>query len=748
LISGAGLLDGSSNVYERLAALGKEAAMPTDRRFVVKSAGALALTAIVPALARIAASSPLRPPVARVDPVTDIYFGTEVVDPYRWMENSRNPEWLPFLQGQNSYARSVLDKVPGRAGLLKRISAVSGDVAITTKVHLSRNRLFFQQRPAGSENFKLFVRSEDGSTRVLIDPTVLAVGDAHVSLDWWEPSNDGTHVAYGLSPAGSEASVLHVVVVDSGEILPERIEKTDSAMPSWLPDGSGFFYIQFTGERGTPSFYLNSQARLHRLRTDPSSDTVVLKRGIAANVPIATNQYPYIMTAAGSRFVIVLVGDVRPEFSAWSALLTDVLSGNAQWKSICTFEDAVTSFALQDEALYLVANRGLARGHVLRTTAAAPDLSTAAELLPQGSSVIETLAAARDGVYVRLMDGGVHRLLRIASDGSIQRIALPFDGAINAIFATADHDGAYLDLTSWLVPRGVWHVDASGTITDTGLTPRPSIDVSGYEVLRGFAEAKDGVRIPYWLLARKGVSQNGANPTLVTGYGAYQISMTPRFSPTLLPFLDAGGVYVVANVRGGGEYGREWHAAGQRDKKPNTWRDLIAVCEHLVATRITNRTRLAVSGTSAGGIAVGRALTERPELFAAAISNVGWSNPLRYVAEQNSFGEIGEWGSIEDEEGFRALLAMDSYQAVKSGVAYPAVLCTTGVTDPRVAPFHVAKFAARLQAATVSAKPVLLRVDFDAGHGIGSTRSQSDALSADTYAFVLWRTGVKGFQPA
>jgi prolyl oligopeptidase len=722
--------------------------MPIDRRFFVKSASTIALTASVPALARVAAGSMPRPPVARVDPVTDTYFGTKVVDPYRWMENSRDPEWLPFLQDQNAFARSVLDRLPGRAGLLSRISAVSGDVAITTKVRSSGNRLFFQQRPAGSENFKLFVRIRDGSAHALIDPTQLSVGDAHVSLDWWEPSSDGAHVAYGLSSAGSEASVLHVIVVDTGEILPERIEKTDSAMPSWLPDGSGFFYIQFTGERGTPGFYLNSQACLHRLRTDPSSDRVVLKGGMAANVPIAANQYPYIMTAVGSRFAIVLVGDVRPEFSAWSAQLTDVLSGNAQWKSICAFEDAVTGFALQDESLFLVANRGLLRGRVLRTSAASPDLSTAAEMLPQGASVIETVTAARDGVYVRLMDGGVHRLLRIGRDGSIQRITLPFDGAINGIFTTPDRDGAHLDLTSWLVPRGVWHVDTAAIVVDTGITPRPSLDFSGYEVLRGFAEAKDGMRIPYWVLSRKRVPQNGNNPTLVTGYGAYQISMTPRFSPTLLPFLDAGGVYVVANVRGGGEYGREWHTAGQKEKKPNTWRDLIAVSEHLISMRITSPTRLAVSGTSAGGITVGRALTERPDLFAAAISNVGWSNPLRYVAEQNSSGEIGEWGSIEDEEGFRALLAMDSYQAAKSGVAYPAVLCTTGVTDPRVAPFHAAKFAARLQVATASANPVLLRVDFDAGHGIGSTRSQSDALSADTYAFVLWRTGVKGFQPA
>jgi len=214
----------------------------------------------------------------------------------------------------------------------------------------------------------------------------------------------------------------------------------------------------------------------------------------------------------------------------------------------------------------------------------------------------------------------------------------------------------------------------------------------------------------------------------------------------LLPFLDAGGVYCNANVRGGGEYGREWHKAGQKATKANTWRDLIAVCETLIAERITSPKHLAISGTSAGGITVGRALTERPDLFAAAISNVGWTNPIRYVAEQN-VADIDEWGPIVDAQSFKVMYDMDAYQAIKPGTPYPAVLCITGATDPRVASWHVAKFAARLQAATSSRNPVLLRIDFDAGHGIGSTRTQSDALAADIYSFVLWRTGAKGFQP-
>jgi prolyl oligopeptidase len=214
----------------------------------------------------------------------------------------------------------------------------------------------------------------------------------------------------------------------------------------------------------------------------------------------------------------------------------------------------------------------------------------------------------------------------------------------------------------------------------------------------------------------------------------------------LFPYLDVGGVYVTAHVRGGGEYGREWHKGGQKETKANTWNDLIAVCETLVADGITAPAHLAITGTSAGGITVGRAMVERPELFAAVISNVGWSNPIRYMAEQN-VSDIDEWGPILDTESFRIMYDMDSYQALKPGVHYPAVLCVTGATDPRVAPWHVTKLAARLQAASASAKPILLRIDFEAGHGIGSTRSQSDALAADMHSFVLWQTGVKGFQP-
>jgi prolyl oligopeptidase len=424
-----------------------------------------------------------------------------------------------------------------------------------------------------------------------------------------------------------------------------------------------------------------------------------------------------------------------------------LVAGRPAWRKVCDFDDLVTNAALVGDRLYLLSNRDRPRGRVLETSAIAPDLAGAREVVPQGEAVIEGLAGAPDGVIVTLMDGGVQRLGRIAPGGrGMTMVTMPFDGAVGGVFTSPDHDGAHVMLSSWLQPITIYRLGRDGSLTDARLNPPPAIDVSPYDTRRAFAVARDGTRIPYTILFRRGMAADGTNPTLITAYGAYQSSSLPIFSPRLFAFLDAGGVYGVANVRGGGEYGRAWHLGGFKASKPNTWRDLIAVCEQLIHDRVTTPAHLAILGGSAGGITVGRAMTERPDLFAAVVNMVGWVNPLRYTAEQN-VADIDEWGPIVDAESFRIMLAMDAYQSVIDGTRYPAVLCTTGVTDPRVAPWHMAKFAARLQAATASARPVLLRVDFDAGHGIGSTRTQADALYADAYSFVLWQTGARGFQP-
>jgi prolyl oligopeptidase len=694
------------------------------------SAAALALSAAATAA----------PPVARVEPVTDTHFGEKVVDRYRWMENDKDPDWLPFLKNQNTYTRSVLDTLPQRGELLARIQQLSGDVTAVSRIERAGSRTFFQQRPAGTNNFKLFVQ-EKGKTRLLVDPTTLDTATSHYSLDWWGASPDGSKLAYGLSKDGSEDSVLHIMDVASGAILPERIANTQSASPSWLEDSSGFFYNQLTGKVNTPERYLDSRARFHRVGDDPARDRIVMARGLDRAVKYENIQMPIVVATPHSRHALLILADVRQETRVLIAPLQDVLKGRARWTAVADFADEVTGADLQGDELYLLSNRGHPRGRILKVSAQSPSVKSAREVVAESGLVLQGMVRAKDGLYVRAMDGGIGRVLRLDANGRLANIPLPFDGTVPALAADPDAPGALMLLSGWLTPTAVWSIDAAGKLADTGLTPKPAIDTSPYTTERRFATAKDGTKIPYSLVYRKGLKKDGRNPAFISAYGSYgAAAYTPSFVGRSLALIDQGAIVGFANVRGGGEYGRDWHKAGQLGNKPNTWRDLIAVVEDMHKEGFTAPAHTAIGGRSAGGIPTGMALTERPDLFAAVVSGVGWHNPLRYVAEQNGFAEEPEWGAIRDKAGFAALKSIDSYQAVKDGGKYPAVLLTTGVTDPRVAPFHPAKMAARLQAASASGKPVLLRVDFDAGHGMGSTRAQQDAEAADTYAFILAQT--------
>jgi prolyl oligopeptidase len=718
-----------------------------NRRELFMGLGSL-YAGLISRRAAAAAAGKIPPaPVARVAVVKDTYFGETLSDPYRWMENDKDPEWLPFLKGQNTHARAVLDAIPGRDRLLERIQELSGDAASTRMARRAGGKLFFEQRPVGADNFKLFIR-QHGVDRVLIDPTLLSDANGHMSLDWWEPSPEGTHLVYGLSKDGSEDSVLHVLSVADGRELPELIANTEAANPHWLDDGSGFFYNQLTGAVDTPERYLDSHARFHRLGSDPAGDPILMKRGLDANVQYERIQLPVIRTFFGSAHALLTLVDVRTEFRVFIAPVADAVANRARWVPVAGFEDEVTDVEIDAGTLWLLANRGHPRGRILSARVSSPAVAGATEVVPEDKVVIESLQRAKDGLYLNMMDGGVSGLRRLDRVGRVTEIRLPFDGTLRALSCQATEAGALFSFTGWLTPGDIWSVDGTGKVAATGLTAKPLIDVSAYEATHSFATSRDGTKIPYTLLHRKGLKRDALTPAWISAYGSYGISAyTPTFAGRTLALIDAGFTVGYANVRGGGEYGRDWHKAGQLTNKPNTWRDLIDVCEELCRNQYTAPARLAIGGRSAGGITVGRALTERPELFAAVIDGVGWSNPLRYVAEQNGYGEEPEWGAISEEAGYQALKSIDSYQHVRDGVAYPAVLLTTGVTDPRVGPFHVAKMAARLQAASASGKPILLRVDFDAGHGIGSTRTQQDREAADTYAFLLWQTGVQGYQP-
>lgn len=718
------------------------------RRDWLRHGAALALAPAFP-LSALAAAARRGPPVARIEPVTETFFGQTVVDPYRWMENPKDRDWEPFMRGQDAHARQVLGAIPGRDALKRRISALSGGSTVAYGAQRAGERLFYEVRPAGSDNFKLATRPLAGGTEVLlIDPTTMkGDGGVHISLDWWVPSPDGRHVVYGLSPAGSENSVLHVMEVATQRVLPERIPGTQYAHASWLPDGSGFFYgrVADLSQAGTVDYYKRSPALLHRLGTDPKDDVLLVAHGRDPALPVAETEFPSIAASPGSAWAVLgLYGGVRRQNPLFVAPLADVVAGRARWLPVCTVDDEVTGFAFDNESLYLLSTRGAPNGRVLRTPLASASFATATPVVPEAALVLEGLALARDGLYLLDLDGGYHSLRKLGRDGQVRPVPLPFAGSISGMTASTADDGFFIDGTSWLLPATNFrHDPGTGATRPTGIAPPSPLDLAGFEAVRTFATARDGTRVPLSIVARKGLKRDGTNPTLVQAYGAYQITSGPYFSPRVVAFLERGGVFATAHVRGGGEYGKRWWQGGQKLTKPNTWRDLIDCCEHLVREGWASPRTLSIQGGSAGGITVGRALTERPDLFAGVISNVGVSNTLRAEFSQNGPPNIEEFGTVTERDGFTGLFAMDALAHVKDGTRYPAVLLTVGMTDPRVEAWQGAKMAARLQKASASGQPVLLRVGFDAGHGLGSTRSQIDDERADEFAFVLWRAGRK-----
>ena len=723
--------------------------MALDRRRLLASAAALGAAAAAPGLTW--ADAPLAPPKASVRPVTETLHGVAVTDRYRWMETPADPEWTHYLKGQNDYARAVLAKIPGRDALAEKIEAVSGALAAVSQVQSAGPYIFTQLRPIGANTFKLFVREGlGGQDRLLIDPDALATADSHVSLDYWSASPDGKLVAYGTSPAGSENSTLRFLETASGKALPDVLDRAQFGPAQWIPDGSGVFInrLKEGTKHGDPDHYLDSICWFHKIGTDPATDLKVLGKGLDPSVDVPDIAFTVVATQPGCDIALGLVATgVQNEVDLYASPLDAAIAGKPAWKRVCASTDDVTGFAVVGPDLYLQTHKDAPRYRVVKTTTANPAFATATAAAPEAESVVKGLSGAKDGLYVQTLNGGVSGLYRLARDGRKTEIKLPFEGSIAFVFTDPLADGCWFQIEGWVRPPVVCHAAPDGTVTLTNISPKPAIDVSPYDSVEVRVKARDGAMVPLSILFAKNLKRDGKAPLLLDAYGAYGIDQDAGFITRALPWLDLGGVFAVAHVRGGGELGEAWHLAGKGLTKPNTWRDAIDCAEYMIAEHWTGKGKIAVEGGSAGGIMVGRFLTERPDLVSVAISQVGVSNATRAEFSENGPDNVPEFGTIKDPDGFKGLYEMDAYQHVKDGTPYPAVLLTTGANDPRVAPWEAGKMTARLQAATSAKKPILMRVEFDAGHGIGSTRKQRDDETADTYAFILWQTGDPRFQP-
>ena len=686
--------------------------------------------------------------------VTDEYFGTKIVDSYRWLEDLKSPEVSAWMKAQNDYTRSVLDGIPGREKLRARIAQLDDTGVRVSSFQSYGGHWFYLKRTPGQDNQKLYTR--DGATapeRLLLDPETLTANGVHYSIDYYTPSPDGKLVAVGIAPGGSENAVLHVLDAATGKELGEHIDRAQFAAIGWLPDNRSFFYNRLHKlgpDEPRTSYYLNSRTYLHHLGEDPDKDAPVFGNGLSSSISISESDLPFVGLPIGSKYAVAIdAHGVQNEVTLYAAKLADVHGATNPWRKIVDVADDSTAFDVHGDHLYLVTHHNAPRFSVVRVDLAKGNFQAAEVVVPPSEAVVVNVGVAADAVYVQKLDGGIGRLFRISFEGAAATpVPLPFDGAIEELFVNPTEPGVYVRAASWTKSPVYLHYDPkTNQVADTKIVPPSPVDFSAIESEEVKAKAADGTLVPLSIVHQRGLKLDGSHPTLLHGYGSYGITYDPGFDPSSLAWLERGGVVAVAHIRGGGEYGEDWHNGGRKATKLNTITDFIACAQYLVDHKYTSPQHLAGEGTSAGGITIGGAITERPDLFGAALDNVGMSDDLRAELQINGPANIPEFGTVKNEQDFHHLLSISGYHRIKDRTAYPAVLLTTGINDPRVDPWQMNKMTARLQAASSSGRPILLRVDYDAGHGgIGATRTQHTNLLTDQYSFLLWQLGDPDFQ--
>tara|TARA_A100001015_G_scaffold316228_1_gene429961 strand:+ start:1810 stop:4032 length:2223 start_codon:yes stop_codon:yes gene_type:complete len=690
-------------------------------------------------------------PTTRVGLEVDTHWGVEVRDPYRWMEDEEDPEVREWFEQQGHYAEQVLDTLPIREEILSRLTVLDQGAAFTTFAvsRLANGDVFYERRNAGENMAKLYWQPKGSDEAIkLLDPEALGDSDdQHFSLEVYRPSWNGRYVAYGLAQGGSEETTYYVLDLESGETMADTLTNIETAYnrPQWGLENEGFFYSRRRDlPQGAPEteIYKETQVRYHKVGSDSLKDPIIAAFKLSDKLPLLDTDFPSIEITPRSDHAVLKVkhGD-NNEISLFTAPNDSLLSGNIPWKRICEETDMVTDYSVIGDEIFLITSRSAPRYRLVATSLLSPDLKNAREVLPAGDLVVENIALAADGLYLNVKENGVGKVMRVTPDEKPEMLLTPRGGAAYLSAISPDVGGVLVYETTWIQGGIRYAFDPiTGDFTDTGMIPRGKFDnLKGYVAEEVLVTSHDGVQVPLSILRRADLEMNGSNPAIVYGYGSYGSSVDVSFSPIRMGWLERGGVFAIAHVRGGGEYGQEWHYAGRMASKPNTWKDLIAAANYLVEKGYTSPKHMAPMGGSAGGILAGRSLTERPDLFGAAVLQVGMLDAIRAETTTNGVPNVKEFGTVTEKDGFEGLLAMSSYHHVKDDVTYPATLLTHGFNDPRVDPWMSGKMAARLQSANKGEPPVLLRVDFDAGHGIGSTREQLLSQYADIYAFLLWQ---------
>lgn len=717
------------------------------RSFALAGVGVLLFGSFAGAVA-LPPSAPVPPRApAAVKPVTETLWGRKVTDNYRYME-ALDEQTLGWMKAEGAYTRSVLDAIGPLARLKSEVAAFSASFGLIQGYVRFGGRAFYEERAPGSDNFDLLVADSAGR-RKLVDVAALRAnnGGKPFAINYFLASPDGAKVAVGISEGGSEDAVLSVYDAVSGKVTAGPIDRAQFGATAWSDDSQNLYFVRLKLLKpGEPPIekYQNAEADAWDLKSDP---VAVLGTRVGHGPLFQPAEFPAVSITVGAPVAAALsINGVQNELAMWLAPAAKIRDPKVAWSPFITRDDGVTGADMRGSEIFLLSHKDAPTFKVLSVSADQP-LTSAAVLVPADPQrVIEGLHVASDALYVLARHGAYSQLLRIpAGTKSIEEIPLPFKGHIDEAFCDPRAPGVAVKLSSWVVPSTMFAYDpAKKSFSDLKVGTHGDLVAADFVVSDLQASAADGIKVPLSLVQPAGAK--GPQITLIEAYGSYGISELADFSVRRAAAMRQGITYGVCHVRGGGELGEAWRLGGKDENKHNTWDDLIACGEYLIGNGTTSKDKLFIIGGSAGGITMGRSLTKRPDLFAGVIDLVPAGNTLRAEFSPNGPPNIPEFGTVATAAGFKNLFEMDTIQHVKPGVEYPAVMVATGLNDPRVSPWEPAKVAAALQASGTR-KPVLLRIDAEAGHGIGSTKTQTDALAADWIAFIFWRAGLPAWQP-
>ncbi|MDQ1612548.1 MAG: prolyl oligopeptidase [Pyrinomonadaceae bacterium] len=678
-----------------------------------------------------------KPPETRAEALVETLHGVKVSDPYRWLEQGDSNEVRAWTEAQNAYTRRALDPLAGREKIAQRLSQLLSIGTISAPTP-RRGRYFFTRREGQQNQPVLYVREgAQGKDRVLLDPNTLSP-DGTIALDWWYESHDGKRLAYGLSESGNEQSTLYVLDVDTGRNLKDKIPFTRAASLAWLPAGDGFYYTRFPAPGTVPKGEENYHRRvfLHQLGDDPARDAELFRR------EERPTEWPSVGLSRDGRWLTVSVSRGPGKNDLYLRDLRDETSG---FVPLAEGKDASYTARVVNGRLYILTTEDAAKGRIFEAAAANPKRSAWRELIPESQDVgIGSFTVLGEQILVHGLARATSRVRAFTRAGEFVRdVKLPTLGTASGLSGEDDGGEAFFTFASYALPPVVYRYDAAtGALAEWARVDAPTVDAKAIEVKQVFYQTKDGTNVSMFVVHRKNLKYDGKNPTLLYGYGGFNVSQTPAFNRGLNLWLERGGVYAVANLRGGGEYGEGWHKRGMLGLKQNVFDDFIAAAGYLIEKKITSRERLAIQGGSNGGLLVAAAMTQRPELFRAVVCSVPLTDMLRYQRFLIARLWIPEYGTADDPRQFAYLHAYSPYHHVAPGTKYPATLITTAESDSRVDPLHARKFAAALQAANGGTNPILLRVETKAGHGAGKPLTKQIAEATDVWSFLFWQLGV------